>query len=117
MISIGRPADYPIAADVSRRSPFETGMFVDFGHHMWAAMRAMSDRLERRFATFADVPYHDLFCRHDWEQLWETGLWDPPHRAYRLRRISRTPQPQPYSASRYESSSDTNVQLFRIPKF
>ena len=116
MIAIISQIEDWTAVDSCRQLQF-TPTSVDFGYRLRGLIRTVSCNLERRFAAFADVPYHDLFCRHDWEQLWETGLWDPPHRAYRLRRISRTPQPQPYSASRYESSSDTNVQLFRIPKF
>jgi hypothetical protein len=36
------------------------------------AMRTVSYLMERCFATFAGVTYHDALYRQQWEQLWET---------------------------------------------
>jgi hypothetical protein len=72
MITIIGPTDYPIVVDIHWQSQFETHLFVALGYHMRVAMRALSNRVERRFATFAGVPYHDSLCRQQWQQLWET---------------------------------------------
>jgi hypothetical protein len=72
MITIIKPADYPIVIHNRRQSQFETHLFVTLGYHMRVAMRELTDRMARRFATFAGVPYHDALHRQLWEQLWET---------------------------------------------
>jgi hypothetical protein len=35
-------------------------------------IRDVSCRIERRFAAFAEVPFHDPPSRQQWEQLWES---------------------------------------------
>jgi hypothetical protein len=71
MSTMIEPAQYPIVIESGRRSQFVTALFVALGCNMRAALRAMSAELERRFATFAGVPYHDLVSRQQWEQVWE----------------------------------------------
>ena len=71
MITIIEPADYPIVVDNRRQSKFEPHLFVALGYHMRVAMRVLNNRMERRFAKFAGVPYHDSLCRQQWEELWE----------------------------------------------
>jgi hypothetical protein len=53
-------------------------------YHIRVAMRAIGDRMERRFAIFAGVPYHDPIRRQQWEQLWDT------ERALSFRRVVPT---------------------------
>jgi hypothetical protein len=71
MSTMIEPAQDPIVIESSRRSQFVTTVFVALGCNMRVAMRTMSAELERRFATFAGVPYHDPVSRQLWEQVWE----------------------------------------------
>jgi hypothetical protein len=41
-----------------------------FRYQLRVLIRAASCKIERQFATFADVPYHDPLSRQQWEQLW-----------------------------------------------
>jgi hypothetical protein len=36
------------------------------------SLYAISDSLERRFATFAGIPHKDVLIRRQWEQMWES---------------------------------------------
>jgi hypothetical protein len=47
-----------------------TTTFVAFRYQLRGLMRAANCKIERQFATFADVPYHDPLSRQQWEQLW-----------------------------------------------
>jgi hypothetical protein len=63
------PAQYLIVIE-SSRSQLVTTLFVALGCNTRAAMRTRGAELERRFATFAGVPYHDPVSRLQWEQVW-----------------------------------------------
>jgi hypothetical protein len=43
--------------------------------HTRLAVRAMSEKLERRFAAFAGVPFHDRLHLQQWEQLLAKESW------------------------------------------
>jgi hypothetical protein len=68
------PAQYPTAVDSRRRSQYVTTVFGALGCNMRVAMCTMSAEIERRFATFAGVPYQDPVSRQQWEQAWEVDL-------------------------------------------
>lgn len=72
MISVIEPANCAVVVDDSRRSKFDAHLLAALVFQVRAAMHALSDTIERRFATFAAVPYHDPLSRRQWEQLWET---------------------------------------------
>jgi hypothetical protein len=44
---------------------------VNIGYQLRVLIRAVSCKIERRFAAFASVPYHDPRNRQLWEQLWK----------------------------------------------
>jgi hypothetical protein len=71
MNTIVSPAANLIAADNHRKSQFVTLTFVALGYQIRTAIRDMGGQIERHFAAFADVPYHDPLSRRQWEQLWE----------------------------------------------
>jgi hypothetical protein len=77
MITIIDPAQYPIAVDKGQQSQFVTHVFVALEYHARAAIRAMGDQIESRFATFAGVPYQDPLSRQQWEQIWESEPYLP----------------------------------------
>ena len=52
------------------RDTFVTPTFVAIGYQLGVLIRVASSNIERRFATFADVPYCDPLSRRQWEQLW-----------------------------------------------
>jgi hypothetical protein len=66
------PAVNTIAVDNRRRVPLLAAIFVALGYQMRKATRSASDLVERRFARFAGVPYHNLVDRQQWGDLWET---------------------------------------------
>jgi hypothetical protein len=72
MIAIFSPAEDSIAIDSRRRLQFTTPTFVDIVYQLRVLMRAVSCQIERHFATFADVPYHDPLSRQQWAQVWKT---------------------------------------------
>jgi hypothetical protein len=74
MIAIFSQAEDSIVIDDRRQLQFTTSTFVDIGYRLLVRVRAMSCQIERHFARFANVPYHDLLTRQQWEQLWETDL-------------------------------------------
>jgi hypothetical protein len=47
---------------------------VAIGYQLEVLIRVASSKIERQFATFADLPYHDRLSRQRWEQLWR-GDW------------------------------------------
>jgi hypothetical protein len=59
-------------SDMSRQLQF-TPAFVDFGFRLQGLIRTVSSNFERRFATFADVAYHEPVSRQQWELLWKAG--------------------------------------------
>jgi hypothetical protein len=71
MSTVIEPAQYPIVIESSRRSQLVTTVLAALGCNMRVAIRTMSAELERRFATFAGVPYYDPVRRQQWEQVWE----------------------------------------------
>ena len=72
MIAIIESADHPTILDGRRPSPCMRHVSVAIGDRTRATIRAMSETLQRRFAAFAGVPYHDPLDLEQWEQLWET---------------------------------------------
>jgi hypothetical protein len=74
MTTMIEPAEYPIVVDGRRRSQFVTNVFGALGCNMRVTMRTMSAEIERRFATFAGLPYQDPVSRQQWEQVWEADL-------------------------------------------
>jgi hypothetical protein len=63
-------AEDSLGVDSRRLSQFTTPIFVAIGYQLGALVRIASSKIERRFSTFADVPYHDRLSRQQWEQLW-----------------------------------------------
>jgi hypothetical protein len=74
MTTMIEPAQYPTVVDSRRRSQYVTTVVGALGCNMRVAMRTMSAEVERRFATFAGVPYQDPVSRQQWEQVWEADL-------------------------------------------
>jgi hypothetical protein len=72
MIAIIEPAEHPIAIHSRRQTHFVRNVAVAIGDRTRAAIRAMNEQLERRFAEFAGVPYHDPLDLEQWQLLWET---------------------------------------------
>jgi len=72
MISVIEPANCAIVIDDYRRSKLDPHRFMALVFQVREAMRALSETIEHRFATFAAVPYHDPVSRRQWEQVWET---------------------------------------------
>jgi hypothetical protein len=72
MISIIERVARPIFVDERRRSRFDTHHFVTLRFDLRSALRDLSNAVERRFAAFAAVPYHDPCSRRQWEQIFET---------------------------------------------
>jgi hypothetical protein len=71
MIATLSPPESWIAVDSDRRWQFMTPPSIGIGHQVRVIIRALSRNIASRFATFADVPYHDPLSRQQWEQLWE----------------------------------------------
>ncbi len=74
MIANFSPGRSSLAVDSRRLLQFTTAIFVVIGHQLGVLVRIASSNLERRFAIFADVPYHDCLGRQQWEQLWRSEL-------------------------------------------
>ncbi|HXP67255.1 MAG TPA: hypothetical protein VN815_17390 [Steroidobacteraceae bacterium] len=74
MIAIAERPVRQIAVDERRRSKIGIRFFMALAGHFFVAARALIDSLERHFAGFAAVPYHDASDRQQWEQIWETDL-------------------------------------------
>jgi hypothetical protein len=72
MIGIFSRSEDAIAVESRRQLQFMTPIFVDVGYRLRALIRAVGCNLERRFATLADVPYHEPLSRQQWELLWKT---------------------------------------------
>ncbi len=60
--------------DTDNRRPvqFMAAFIVAVAFNFRVGIRTISDLIERRFADFADVPYHNPLRRQQWEELWET---------------------------------------------
>jgi hypothetical protein len=72
MSTIIVPIANSIAIDNRGSLPqFMAAIFAAPGHHVQVGIRDVSDLIERRFATFAGVPYQDFVSRQQWEELWE----------------------------------------------
>jgi hypothetical protein len=72
MIAIFSPAEGSITVESRRKWQFMPPTFVDIGYQLRVLICAVNCRVERHFATFADVPYHDPLGRQQLEQLWKT---------------------------------------------
>jgi hypothetical protein len=70
MIAIFSQGGNSLAFDSRRPLQFARALFVAAGYQLGVLVRIVSGRMERRFATFADIPYHDRLSRQHWEQLW-----------------------------------------------
>ena len=70
MIAIAGPAEDSLAVGSRRILQFITRIFVAIGYQLGVLIRVASSKIERQFATLANVPYHDRHCRQQWEQLW-----------------------------------------------
>jgi hypothetical protein len=75
MIAISSRTGDSLTIDSRRQLQFMAPAFVDMGDRLRVLIRAVSCNLERRLATFADVPCHEPLSRQQWEHLWETGSW------------------------------------------
>jgi hypothetical protein len=78
MIPLIESGEHPIIVDSRGQSRFVRQAFVALGDRARLAIRATGEELERRFATFAGVPFQDALDRQQWEQLWEAEPW-PSH--------------------------------------
>jgi len=65
-------AAYPISVENRGQLQLVRQAFAALVYRTRAAIRAVSEKLERGFATFAGVPYHDPLDMEEWEQLWDT---------------------------------------------
>jgi hypothetical protein len=65
MIAISSPAEDSLAVD-SRT----TRIFVAIVNQLGVLSRVATSKIEREFATFANVPYQDRLSRQQWEQQW-----------------------------------------------
>jgi hypothetical protein len=72
MIATFNRAEDAITVDSRRELQFMTPTFVGIGYQLRALIRAGSCKIQRHFAAFADVPFHDPLSRQRWEQLWES---------------------------------------------
>jgi len=70
MIANFSPGWSSLAVDSRRLLQFRAAIFVAIGYQLGALIRIANSWIERRFSTFADVPYHDRLSRQQWEQLW-----------------------------------------------
>jgi hypothetical protein len=70
--SVISPTVNSIAMDTRRPVQFMAAVLVALGRHMRMGMGVVCDRIGRRFAEFAGVPYPDPFSRQQWEALWDT---------------------------------------------
>ena len=70
MIAIFSPGRYPPAVDSRQSLQFRRILVVAIGYQLGVLVRTASSKIERRFAIFADIPYHDSLSRQHWEQLW-----------------------------------------------
>jgi hypothetical protein len=73
MTAILNPSEDSTALESSRPVQFRSSPIVDVEYRLRAHFRAVSCKIERHFASFADVPYHDPLSRQQWERLWETA--------------------------------------------
>jgi hypothetical protein len=89
MIANIGPAEHLNILDKDRQSQSVRLVFVALGYRTRTIIRAMSERWERRIATFAGVPYHDPLLLQQWEQLWETGPWLSQETRSLYRRVRR----------------------------
>jgi hypothetical protein len=71
MIAIFSPAEDSIAVCNERQIQLTKPTLVYIGDQLRALIRAVSSKIERHFAAFASVPYHDPLTRQLWEQLWK----------------------------------------------
>jgi hypothetical protein len=55
------------------QSQFARQLFLALGYRARMAICAMTEKLGRRFATFAGVPYHDPIHLQQWDQLLGNG--------------------------------------------
>jgi hypothetical protein len=77
MIWIFSSAEDAIAVRSGRQNQLIQSTLVNIGYRLRVLIRAVSSQIEREFAVFANVPYHDSRSRQQWEELWKT---DPGRR-------------------------------------
>jgi len=53
------PVEDSLAVDSRRQLRFMTPTLVGIGYQLRVLIRALSCKIDRHFATFADLPYHD----------------------------------------------------------
>jgi hypothetical protein len=70
MIAILNPGWHSLAVDSRRPLQFTRALLIAVGYQLGVLVRFASSKIERRFAIFADIPYHDRLSRQHWEQLW-----------------------------------------------
>jgi hypothetical protein len=58
---------------IGNRLPVQSiaAFFAALGYHVRIGILSGSDLMERRFAKFARVPYHDPASQQQWEELWD----------------------------------------------
>jgi hypothetical protein len=71
------PTANSIAIDNRRPFQFMAAIFAALRHRVRVGIRDVIDLMERRFATFAGVPYQDSVRRQQWEELWEGEAEQP----------------------------------------
>lgn len=71
MIAFIESAGDPIILDGMRPTLCTRDTSLAIWERMRASSRAVSEILQRRFAAFARVPYHDPLDLEQWEQLWD----------------------------------------------
>jgi hypothetical protein len=72
MIAIIELIERPIIVDHHGQPQFARWLYLALGYRLRTAVRTMCESLERRFAAFAGVPYHDRLLVQQWEQLLAT---------------------------------------------
>jgi hypothetical protein len=58
---------------IGNRLPVQSiaAFFAALGFHVRIVILTRIDLMERHFAQFARVPYHDAASRQRWEELWD----------------------------------------------
>jgi hypothetical protein len=65
------PTVTSIVRDPGRAVPSEATFFIALRCDVRIGVLIVFDLIERRFAEFAGVPYHDAPSRQQWEELWD----------------------------------------------
>jgi hypothetical protein len=71
MSAIITPTANSIAMDNRRPIQLMAPIFVAFVNHLRVSIQTLGEVLERGFAEFAGLPYHNASSRQQWEELWE----------------------------------------------